>query len=151
MPSDGSAVLVYGVKVIGEWRYPRFNVQLAEYDIKQQNITGNCFRFNRTEAEIPALPGGLEYFAFEVPAGRYGYSPFNGARLRGEYLSLDAPAGTATYVGDFVFGIEQSVVLTRDIERAKVAIRTRWPGMERELALANAVPARAPSPFLCTP
>ena len=63
-PHDERAVVVYGVKVEGLWKYPQFSVQLAEYDLAKQNITGNCFQFNRTEAFVASEPGEMQYFAF---------------------------------------------------------------------------------------
>ena len=33
---EDSTVIVYGIKIEGDWRYPRFGIQLAEYSIEKQ-------------------------------------------------------------------------------------------------------------------
>jgi hypothetical protein len=151
LASEERAVVVYGVKVEGFWNYPGFNVQLAEYDVKAQRITGNCFRFNRTEAVVPVASGEVKYFAFDVPPGHYVYSPFNGARLAGEVFSFEATAGQSVYVGEFIYGESQSVMLRRNLDDTKSAIDKALPGLRGNISLANAMLAKAPHIFMCTP
>ena len=151
LASGNRAVIVYGVKVEGAWPYTGFEVQIAEYDVAKQNITGNCFRFNRAEARVSPVPGAVRYFAFDVPAGHYVYSPFNGAPLAGELNAFKAPAGHSVYLGDFIFGRNQSVSLTRNLDTVKNDIDTALPGLKGKIALAKAEPATKPFLFLCTP
>jgi hypothetical protein len=142
-PQDGRAVVIYGVKVEGLWSYPKFSIQLAEYDLQKQNITGNCFQFNRTEAVVAAEPSEMKYFAFEVPPGYYVYSPFHLARLSGDFLAFEVPSGSSVYIGDFVLEKNQSVSLHRE-----KGIKT---DLQRQFAFANAVVVGRPLVFMCTP
>lgn len=150
-PSGDRAVVVYGVKVEGLWQYTKFAVQLAEYDLAKQNITGNCFHFNRTEAVIASEPGEMKYFAFEVPPGYYVYSPFHFTRLSGDFLAFEAPPGRSVYIGDFVLEKNQSVSLHRETSAEKNGIETMWPGLRGKISLANAVAVKPPFSFMCTP
>lgn len=150
-PAGERAVVVYGVKVEGLWKYAKFSVQLAEYDLARQKITGNCFQFNRTEAVIASEPGEIKYFAFEVPPGYYVYSPFHLAGLSGEFLAFEAPEGRSVYIGDFVLEKNQSVSLHRERGAEENGIETTWPAFKRKISLANAVAVRRPFVFLCTP
>lgn len=148
---SGRAVIVYGVKVEGAWRYDGFTVQLAEYDIGMQNITGDCSHFNRADARVATTPEAVKYFAFDVPPGHYVYSPFNGAPLAGDFFAFEAPAGQTVYLGDFIFKENQSVVLVRSINAVKSEIDTALPGLKGRVTLSKATPAKRPRPFLCTP
>ena len=151
LASDTRAMVVYGVKVEGSWKYKGYAVQLAEYDMAKADISGNCFRFNRTEAVVPPSPGEVTYFAFDVAPGHYVYSPFNGARLAGDVLAFEAPAGKTVYIGDFILTKNQSVALERRLEDKKSAIRAALPGVRDTLVLAETRPVAAPHIFLCTP
>lgn len=162
--SANRAVIVYGVKVEGEWPHAGFTLQLDEYDIARQNITGNCFRFNRTEARVPPTPGPIHYFAFDVPPGYYVYSPFHATRLAGDVLAFEAPAGRTVYIGDFVLEKgpsaplarkhleqSQSVSLTRNLDAARSDIDKALPKSKGDIALAEATVVKKPFPFLCAP
>lgn len=147
----GRAVIVYGVKVEGSWRYDGFTVELAEYDIGMQNITGDCFHFNRADARMATAPGAVKYFAFDVPPGHYVYSPFNGAPLAGDFLAFEAPAGQTVYLGDFIFSENLSVALVRSLDEVKSGIGAALPGLKGRVTLSKTTPANRPRPFLCTP
>ncbi|MYM39433.1 hypothetical protein [Duganella qianjiadongensis] len=150
-PRDGRAVVIYGVKVEGPWKYSKFSVQLAEYDLAKQNITGNCFQFNRTEAFVAPEPGELKYFAFEVPAGYYVYSPFHLSRLSGDFLAFEVPSGRSVYIGDFVFEKNGLVSLHREPIAEKNGIETNWPSLKRRISLAKVLAVKPPFIFICTP
>jgi hypothetical protein len=150
-PSPGRAVIVYGVGVEGQWDYEGFTVQLAEYSLKEHNITGNCARFNRTEATVAASPGPVRYFAFETDPGLVVYSPFNGAPLAGPATAYAAPAGRTVYIGDFVYEADKRVSLRRDPVAPPAVLPKALPGLPPEISLAEALPVPAPRPFLCTP
>ena len=70
------AVIVYGVKVEGQWGYPKFSILLDEYDAQTGKITGNCLVHTKTQATVDGAPGGVQYFAFDVPPGQYGLQSF---------------------------------------------------------------------------
>jgi len=150
-PAGNRSVLVYGVKMEGQWRYPGFTTQLAEYDVAKQNITGNCLSFNRTEATLPSAPGTVKYFAFDVPPGHYVYSPFNGAQFEGDFLAFEAPAGKSVYVGDFVFQKNEVVALARNWDGVKSAVDRDLPELKNAISLASTAVAKRPQMFLCTP
>lgn len=150
-PDDGRAVVIYGVTVKGPWKYSQFSVQLDEYDLAKQNMTGNCFQFNRMEAVVASVPDKTKYFAFEVPPGYYVYSSFHLARLSGEFLAFEAPPGKSVYIGDFVLEKNESVRLDRQKSVESDLIHTALPGLNREISLANTVTARRPFIFVCTP
>ncbi|MBV8635047.1 MAG: hypothetical protein JO002_11190, partial [Burkholderiaceae bacterium] len=145
------AVIIYGVSVEAPWDYSRFTVELAEYNIEKQDISGNCLRFNRTEANISALPGEIKYFAFDAPAGYYVYSPFNGAGLLGNFYAFEAPAGKNVYVGDFILKKDRLVTLNRDFDKVKSQMAAALPALSKEIALSKVTVVRAPHPFLCAP
>jgi len=149
--STHRATIVYGVKMEGRWNYPGFAVQLDEYNLNSSEITGNCFTYNRASAKIPAIPGTRHYFAFDVPAGHYVYSPFNGTQLSGGNIRFEAPAGKSVYVGEFVFTQNQSVVLLRNLTEAKSAINAALPGLADQLSPADTVIVNNPHIFLCVP
>ena len=150
-PHAGRAVIVYGVGIDGPWVYPNFGVQLTEYSIDKQAITGNCFRFNRVDATMPSTTTGIRYFAFDVAPGTYVYSPMNGAQLKGEPVAFRAPAGHAVYLGDFVYGKDGRVTRGGNLDGEKSAIRQALPAVPDDLAVADTVVVAAPKPFLCTP
>jgi len=150
-PRAGRAVIVYGVGVDGQWPHARYAVQLAEYDLERQAITGNCFRFNRVDADVPAAPSGIRYFAFDVPAGSWVYSPMNGAELEGDPVAFRAPAGQAVYLGDFIYGKNGRVTRVGDLAAERAAIRQALPAVPADLASAASIAVAAPRPFLCTP
>ena len=151
VPDAGRAVIVYGVGVEGQWPYPQYTVELAEYSMERQAITGNCFRFNRTEATVPSTPAGIRYFAFDVAPGSYVYSPMNGAQLSGDAVAFRVPAGRTVYIGDFIYGKDGRVTLAGNLDAERSAIRRALPATPEGLVPANTVPVAAPKPFLCTP
>jgi len=150
-PSAGRAVIVYGVGVEGKWDYEGFAVQLAEYSLDAGNITGNCFRFNRTEATVAPAQGPVRHFAFEVPPGHYVFSPFNGAPLAGPVLAYAAPSGRTVYIGDFVYGRDKQIRLRREDGTDAAVLRKELPGLAADLSLAESMPVTTPRPFMCTP
>lgn len=150
-PDNGRAIVVYGIKVSGPWKYSAFSVELAEYDLVKQNITGNCFRFNRIKASIAPVAGDKKYFAFEVPAGFYVYSPFHAAPLAGEFLAFEAEPGKTVYVGDFVLEKNQVVTLSRNLDEALGPIHSALPSLDQKMSLANSVRVGRPFLFMCTP
>lgn len=148
-PTFGRAVIAFSVAANEPWHWHGFAVELAQYDLGKQNITGGCFRFERVIGEVaPPTPGTKKYFAFLVPPGAYAYSPFNGAGLDGPPRAFLAPAGQITYVGDFAY------VSTRSGPPV-VKLSTDLPTAERVLGVkltpAQLVRATPPKPFLCAP
>ena len=146
-----SAVLVYGVQVEGKWDYPQFTVQVAEYSIKDQAGTGNCFIFNRAEATVASTPGAVKYFAFDVPAGHYTYGAFNGPSLAGESFAFKAEEGRLSYIGDFIYTSAKQVKLRRNRESYGNTLPAVFPGTSGRFNLAEAFAVRPPGMFLCTP
>jgi hypothetical protein len=149
-PAAGRAVIVYGVGVEGRWPYPNYAVQLTEYSLERQAITGNCLRFNRVDATVPATMTGIRYFAFDVAPGSYVYSPMNGAQFGGAPVAFRVPAGRAVYLGDFIYGKDGRVRLTGNLVAESAAIRRALPATP-DLKPAATVPVAPPKPFLCTP
>jgi hypothetical protein len=149
--APGRAVVLYGIGVEGEWQYPAFAVQLAEYSMKDQNATGNCFRFNKTEAKISSTPGPISYFAFDVPAGHYAYSAFNGAPLKQSTQAFVAPTGMVVYIGDFIYAQDNSVEIRRDATVIENTLPRIFPALQGKVHLAEAIPARQPGIFVCMP
>jgi hypothetical protein len=150
-PHAGRAVIVYGLGVEGQWPHARYGVQLAEYSLEQQNITGNCFRFNRVDAAVPSAPAGLRYVAFDVVPGSWVYSPMNGAQPEGDPVAFRVPAGQTVYLGDFIYGKNGRVRRTGDLAAERTAIRQALPALAADLMPVATVPVAAPKPFLCTP
>jgi hypothetical protein len=149
-PAADRAVIVYGVGVEGQWPYPHYAVQLTEYSLERQAITGNCFRFNRVDATVSATMTGIRYFAFDVAPGSYVYSPMNGAQFGGAPVAFRVPAGRAVYLGDFIYGKDGRVRLAGNLAAERAAIRQALPATP-DLAPAATVPVAPPKPFLCTP
>lgn len=145
------AVLVYGVQVEGKWDYPLFNVEVAEYDLKAQAVAGNCFVFNRADATVPATPGAVRYFAFEVPVGHYTYGPFNAVSIVGKRLAFRADAGRLTYIGDFIYTPAKTVELRRNSEGYEASLVEVFPGTSGKFVLAESFSVQSPQMFLCTP
>lgn len=149
--AEERAIVAYGVRVEGNWKYPGFSVQLDEYDVRTQAITGNCFRFNKAAAMVSATVGATQYFAFEVPPGHYVYSWFNRAQLEHDTIAYAAPKGRILYVGEFIYSRDQIVVVRRDIDEFKAAIPHSLPDLKGEIFLAEAVKVQRPRGFLCAP
>ena len=151
VPAANRAVVVYGIQVKGSWPGAGFWVEVAEYDIEKQNITGNCFRFNRTKGLIPPDPGAIKYFAFDVPPGHYVYSPFHFARSDADVFAFEAPAGKSVYLGAFILEDSNLVSLTRNLNAVRNEINEALPGLEAEISVAKARLVKRPFPFLCAP
>ncbi|MQA22096.1 hypothetical protein [Rugamonas rivuli] len=149
--SEDRAVIVYGVQMEGPWEYAGFDLQLAEYNLKAEQITGNCLTFNRTDARVPSTPGETKYFAFDVPAGHYVYSPFNSTELEGGVRAFEAPPWQSVYIGDFIYQKNKTIKLRRNLTEAQSAIDKALPGLNGHLTLAKAMPAKATYIFVCTP
>ncbi|NYE60179.1 hypothetical protein FHW58_001331 [Duganella sp. 1224] len=137
------AMVIYGVKLEGVWRYPRFSLLLEEFDANTGKITGNCWVRTHTQATVDSTPGEVRYFAFDVPPGQYVYSPFNAKWLNGGTLAFEAPAGKRTYVGDFVFEKNGTVSLRQDLAAAGASVG--WP-----LSVADTRVVNTPFIFMCT-
>ncbi|MEO6281175.1 hypothetical protein [Roseateles sp.] len=149
---QGRAVVVYGVTVAGAWGYPRFGVTLDRYDISKQAITGNCFTFDRLEANVPATPAPTRYFAFDAPPGHYVFSAFNSSRFGGRNLAFQAQPGRAVYIGNFVLGEQATVTLHRELDdAARQAVAAALPTLAVPLQPASQVIAEPARMFLCTP
>src|SRR5690349_3921469 len=90
-PSSDRALVVVGVGMEGNWGYPKFPIQLIEYDMARKTTVGNCWRWNRIEA---ATSKQLEYFFFDVAPGFYagggGSTVFRG---ESSPLAFEVPAG----------------------------------------------------------
>lgn len=153
--NEGRAIVVLGVGVEGDWRYAGFSVELDEYSIQAQAATGNCFHFNRMNATVPSAPGPTRYFAFDVPAGAYVYSPFNGAPLapaaKHDATAFAAPPGKIVYIGDFTYLRDRVVALRRDLDAFSKARAKSLPNLRGEVLLAETEQVQDPKPFMCTP
>jgi hypothetical protein len=148
----GRAVVMYGVTVAGAWGYPRFGVALDHYDMAEQAITGNCFSFDRLQADVPATPAPTRYFAFDAPPGHYIFSAFNGSAFDGRHLAFEAQAGRVIYIGNFVLGEQKTVTLARELDPVtRRAIAASQPGLAPVLQLAPQVAAAPGRPLLCAP
>lgn len=150
-PREGATVVVYGVGLQGTWAYPNLGIELDEYNLQTQAITGNCMQFTRMQASVPAAQGTTRYFAFDVAPGHYTYSPFNGAKYEGASVAFEVPAGRVVYIGDFVYGKNQRIELQRDLASVRPAIMQALPELGSEIVLAKTVPVSLPKLFLCAP
>jgi len=144
-PDALHAIVVIGVK--------DSSVILDEYSAKKQDITGNCYHYNRIEATNPSSPGKVTYLAYEVPAGTYVYGRRNGA------ASLDppvlgsgfiAPAGKTVYFGDYISVGHNTVQFRRDIEAARLGSQGLLPPGSM-LESAEPTITTLSHPFLGTP
>lgn len=152
--SDRATVILYGVKFAGTWTAPRYAIGIDEYDLERQNITGNCWSYNHMRASVPATPGPTIYFAFEVPAGYYAYSPFSGmvsGLPSGKSVAFSVPEGRATYLGDFTREADGRVMLGGDFDAMNRWVDANLPSLKRRVSEARTVPAAPPAWFLCSP
>ncbi|MYN25187.1 hypothetical protein [Duganella levis] len=149
--ANDRAVIVYGVKVEGQWGYPKFSILLDEYDAQTGKITGNCLVHTKTQATVDGAPGGVQYFAFDVPPGQYVYSPFNANLLYGGNVAFEAAAGKRTYVGEFVYEKNRAVTLRQNLGEAKASIDRLFPGLKGSLSPADTRTVKSPYIFICTP
>lgn len=156
LPTGGApwperSVLVYGIQVEGQWRAPRWAVGLDEYSLARQEITGNCWRYNRTEASVPSASRDVHFFAFDVPEGYYAFSGFSRDRPEAP-VAFFAPRGRTVLVGVFAYTSAGKVVLHRDLAAQRPLVEAQLPRLSGETALAESVAIqRAPGLFICTP
>jgi hypothetical protein len=126
---------------------------LDEYSLKNKDLTGNCFLYNRIEVTRPSTPAPVSYLVFEVPASAYVYRGRNAnARLPASpnASGFIAPAGKTVYFGDYVLVGTQSVELRRNLEAARDATRRLLP-RGTVLEAAEAITPPRGHGFLCTP
>lgn len=152
-PDANHAIVVIGVGLDVPWPYKEFSPVFDEYSLKKQDLTGNCFLYNRIELTRPSTPAPVSYFVFEVPASAYVYSGRNvNARLPASpnASGFIAPAGKTIYFGDYVLVSPQSVELRRNLEAARNATEGL---LARGSVLEAAEPITPPHGhgFLCTP
>lgn len=148
---SGNAIVVVGVTMDGPWSHRQFGVILDQYDFDRQRITGDCFSYNRLEANVPAAPAPTRFFAFDVPAGHYIYSAFNGGTFAGNDQAFQALPGHAVYIGDFSLGDNGIVTLRRDLAGNRSAIAQALPLLPATLELAPTATVLPARPFMCTP
>ena len=168
IPQKNQAIVIYGVGLEAAWKAPKFKITLNEYNIEDQTTTGGCTFYNRMEATIPSISKNIEYFAFKVPSGYYTYSGFNaGLNSKKEmdtfissiyqapktenYVAYGASKNKITYIGDFIFIDAGYVVLHRDLEKARINIKKKFPNLKQNIELADFVSISQPEIFLCTP
>jgi hypothetical protein len=152
-PDSSHAIVVIGLGVDAVAPFPVFAVTLDEYSEKKQDITGNCFRYNRIEAERPSSTTQVTYYAFEVPAGIYVYSRRNvdevtPASSMGS--AFKAQAGKTVYFGNYVFVGHQSVEFRREIDAAAAGIKSLLPP-GATLEPGEPTTASPTHAFICTP
>jgi hypothetical protein len=152
-PDATHAIVVIGIGLDVPWPYKEFSPVFDEYSLEKQNLTGNCFIYNRIEATRSSTPAPVSYFVFEVPASAYVYSDRNAnARLppSPNASGFIAAAGKTVYVGDYVLVGTQSVELRRNLEAARDATKRLIPH-RAVLEAAQAVTPPRGHGFLCTP
>jgi hypothetical protein len=148
---SGDAIVVVGVTMDGPWPQRQFGVILDQYDADKQLITGDCLSYNRLEAIVPVAPAPTRFLAFDVPAGHYIYSAFNGATFAGNDQAFQALAGHAVYIGNFSLGDNGIVTLHRDLAEDRSAIAQALPLLPATLELAPMATVLPARPFMCTP
>lgn len=151
-PKQDCGIAIVGLAVEGVWNYPRFSLSLDEYSLEKQAITGNCWRFNRMTASVPKEAKSLQYFTFDLAPGYYTYSPFNlpnpySEQVQGFYV----PAGQITYIGDFIYTENKSIVLRRDDTAIEMLVKNAYPNLASAVKLAETVSVTRPHLFLCAP
>ena len=151
-PDSAHSIVVVGLGLDVAWPFAAFSLSLDEYSIEKHDITGNCFRYNHIKVTRASNPAKVTYFAYEVPAGAYVYSPFNANAVLAPSAPAKgfiAPAGRAVYFGDFVLAGNQTVELRTDIDAARLSVRSLIPGNLRleQAGFATVAPVH---PFLCT-
>ena len=149
------AVIIFGVEFDGATESGMYEVSLLEYDFKNQNITGNCWNFNRLEGRVVRSVGSKKYFAFDAPSGFYVSKASNVKNTYAPYGKSDvffAPPGVASYVGDFVYSAQESTTSIQNrIVLASNFVRENYPSLGVELAEAKVFIGAWPSLFMCSP
>jgi hypothetical protein len=152
-PDSAHSIVVVGVGLEAAWPFAAFSLALDEYSFEKQDIAGNCFRYNHIQATRASNPAKVTYFAYEVPAGTYVYSPFNANAILAPATPATgfiAPPGRVVYFGDYVFVGNRTVELRRDIDAARLGVRSLIPG-DLPLDRAETAPVGHVYPFMCTP
>nr|WP_315475464.1 hypothetical protein [uncultured Undibacterium sp.] len=145
------SIIIYGIRVEGRWDAPMFSVDLSEYDLKLQAITGNCFRYNHTEAMIPSVAGNIHFFAFEVQSEHFVVSPFNTVHKSFSTTAFNAPKGKAVYIGTFLYDQKRTLNLQRDFEPVASQLQSHFPKIGNTLKISETLEVTHPRGFLCTP
>jgi hypothetical protein len=143
---------VVGVGLDAAWPFAAFSLALDEYSFEKHDISGNCFSYNHIEATRASNPAKVTYFIYKVPAGTYVYSPFNASAILAPPAAATgfiAPPGRAVYFADYVFVGNQTVELRRDIDAARLGVRSLIPS---DIVLDQAEPVAITHvhPFMCT-
>lgn len=149
--SPDRSVIIYGIRVEGKWDATMFSVNLDEYDLQSQRITGNCFRFNRTEAMVPSTEKSTQYFAFEVHHGHFVVSPFINADRSISTTAFSAQKGNAVYIGTFLYDKNKKLILQRDFDRVARQLQNLFPRFRNIIKEPELVEVTRPSLFLCAP
>lgn len=100
------AIVVIGVGLDAAWPFAAFSLSFDEYLVENQNIAGNCLRYNHIAVTRPSRPAKVAYFGYKVPACTYVYSSFNSNADLAQPASgsaFIAPPGRTVYFGDYVF------------------------------------------------
>jgi len=93
-PPANRAVVVFGVGLEKQYQYAVFPLHIDEYDIERQSITGNCWRYNKMDAVVPAIVGTHQYFAFDVKPGFYVFPGYLGyTEVPHKNVAFKVPAG----------------------------------------------------------
>lgn len=147
-PSD-RAIVIVGVGMEGEWKELKFQIALQEYDMRQQSITGNCWRWNRV---VAVTEKEIEYFVFDVAPGFYagggGTTVFRG---QASPLAFEVPADRVVYLGDFVYARDHKLDLRRDVTAVKEALRKSFSEVVGEPVVAKTISVPTIQGFLCAP
>jgi len=158
-PFFNRATVVYGVDVDVEgrwrltdvhWKHRTFGISLDEYNLEKQEITGNCWRYNKTNAIVSVDVPMPQYFAFDVPAGYYVHGAFDWPKIKPS-IAFSVPKGKVIYIGTFVYSKNKTLELHRDLEKDKSQIYSALPKLPKNIELADAVPVKPPNGFLCGP
>jgi hypothetical protein len=151
-PDAAHAIVVIGVGLDVAWPYTEFQLSLAEYSVKKQSITGNCFHYNRIDAARPSLPAKVTYLAYEVPANIYVFLNNPNAPLASSPMghAFIAPPGATVYFGDYILIDSKSVQFRQDIAAARAGVRALLP-RGSVLELAEQTTVAHVQGLLCTP
>jgi hypothetical protein len=151
-PDSAHAIVVIGIGVDVVSPLAEFGLALDEYSVDKQNITGNCFHYNRIEAAHPSNASKVVYLVYRVPANTYVYNRQPNGSLAPSSMgpAFIAPPGATVYFGDYVYVGNKTVEFRRDIDAARSGSRSLLP---RGTLLEPAEPTTTADihPFLCTP
>jgi hypothetical protein len=170
-PAPGRAVLIYGVALNAPQPGVRLHFDMVAYDIAEQKIDGNCFRFNRTEAWTDAVSGAVSgavsdavsdavsgatsdmvrYVAFDVVPGHYTLSPFLPVSSDATSTAFQVPAGATVYVGDYLYQLGTRLAHVPGTAASTGAIRQALPALTGVITVATPLTVTRALPFMCTP